>query len=74
MESLAGLKMLSNVDRGVFLYLEENENDSFSSKQLDRLTTQKSTVSKSPIAMDRRLQWNRRTDIKNSWRKINESS
>ena len=49
-----GLKMLSNVDRGVFLYLEENENDSFS-KQLDRLTTQKSTVSKSPIAMDRRL-------------------
>ena len=36
------------------LYLEENENDSFS-KQLDRLTTQKSNLNKSPIAMDRRL-------------------
>jgi 3,4-dihydroxy 2-butanone 4-phosphate synthase/GTP cyclohydrolase II len=49
-----GLKMLSEVDRGVFLYLGENKNDSFSS-QLDRLVTDKSQKNMTPIAMDRRL-------------------
>jgi 3,4-dihydroxy 2-butanone 4-phosphate synthase/GTP cyclohydrolase II len=49
-----GLKMLSEVDRGVFLYLGENNNDSFCS-QLNRLVSDESQKNVTPIAMDRRL-------------------